>query len=426
MQFTLVLLACLLMTGIPVHAQSGGFKPMVVTPPPAPASGTSGFEATKGTAPAPAAGTQGWTGAPVQAAPTKTAGAGQQMLQDLLRRLVSPENEGEYFEGETGAGGEYFGPGIMEKCEQASDNALQRLEEAKKFRAACALAQKGATQRIAVNDYSVKPAYMFIFDENDRCIGKTMVAFGNGAGGAQVACGDNGSHLSPAGFHLTAAHHTGGGRFGPHNSLKMVGLQGQGSVGRGILIHGTPAPGTSSTWGCAGVPYSAYPEVARALGYGALVYNYFRPEQASSGCRNNNGLVDSGACRLDPGSPNVPNSTGGTPAVAWWQALLEMADAEAKLPPMPAREYISKGTEISIYRYLPLSDTYEITMVKEEAVGPNVVTPEALRTALGVTEPLKDFKKRLARDTGTQYVLKKRVPLLWGREVFRRQKTKGR
>lgn len=355
-------------------------------------------------------------------APVKSAAAGQ-MLQDLLKRLVSPDEEGEYYEGETGAGGEYFGPGIMEKCDQASENAMQRLEEAKKFRAACLVAQKGATQRIAINDYSVRPAYMFIFDENDRCLGKTMVAFGNGHGGAQVACGDNGSHLSPAGFHLTAAHH-GGGRYGPHNSLKMVGLQGQGSVGRGILIHGTAAPGTSSTWGCAGVPYSAYPEVARALGYGALVYNYFRPEQAKPGCRNNNGLVNNGACQLDPGSPPVPNSTGGTPAVAWWQTLLETVRAEAKLPPLPPREFIRAGTEISIYRYLSRSDTYEITMVKEEAVGPNVVTPEALRAALGVTEPLKDFKRRLGRDTGTNYVLKKKVPLLWGREIFRRQKRR--
>ncbi len=333
----------------------------------------------------------------------------------------------EYFNGEVGQGAnggmEYFGPGIMEKCEQASANALERLREAKEFRAACGPAQKGPTQRIAVNDYSVRPAYMFIFDENDKCIGKTMVAFGNGAGGAQVACNDSGSHLSPAGFHLTAAHH-GGGKFNPHNSLKMVGLQSQGSVGRGILIHGSAAPGTASTWGCAGVPYSAFKAVQTALGYGALVYNYFSPQQIAGRCGNRNGFTPDGrSCRLDPGSPNVPMANGGTPAVAWWNALIG-EPADAALPPLPPREFIKKGTEVTIYRYLKPSDTYEISMVKEEAQGPNVVTAEALRTALEINEPLADFKKRLARDTGATYVLRKNIPLLWGREIYKRQQQR--
>lgn len=416
-----------------VYAQTGGdFKPMVVTPGGNSSSG-KGFGGTKGQGPvSPGPNGPGVPGGtepnengspnnPLQYPPNPPFSSGS-----LGGGGFHPKTDGsEYYNGESGLGAkggyEYFGPGVMEKCDQASANALERLQEAKNFRASCPAVQKGATQRIAINDYSIRPSYMFIFDEHDKCIGKTMVAFGNGAGGAQSACGDDGSHLTPPGFHLTALHSS--GRFNPGNCLKMVGAQGQGSVGRGILIHGTGAPGTSSTWGCSGVPYSAFKAVQTALGYGALVYNYFKPEQLANGCRNRRGISVNDACQIDPGV-SVPNSTGGTPAVAWWESLLAGVEADAALPALPPRESIKKGTEITIFQYNPKSDTFEITMVNEEAVGPNVVTPEGLQSAIGVSGSLADFRKRLHRNVGANYVLKKNLPLLWGREIYKRQQRR--
>lgn len=325
-------------------------------------------------------------------------------------------NRGEFFNGGSGSNGEYFGPGIMEKCDKAPASAEAAYNEAKTYRASCGVAQRGEQQKIAVNDYSTRPAYMYIFDLAGKCLGKTMVAFGNGAGGAQVACSTANSHLSPAGFHLTATHH-GNGKYNPGNSLKMVGLQGQGSVGRGILLHATRAPGTSSTWGCAGVGYDAFNAVKNTLGEGALIYNYWTPQQMAQGCRP----PVAGMCQADAGTPGIPqNATGqGTPAVAWNVQLFREAHAVGFPGP---RERIRRGTEIVILRELELSGTYEIAMVKEEAVGPNVATPDTVRRALGLTESLKDFKKRIARDTNTIYVLKRDLPLLWEEEVFQLQK----
>lgn len=388
-----------------LFAQSNtGWKPQVVTPGQSPPKATP--------AAMPGLGTE-------QSPPPSKAGEHVPNMTDGT----------EYFNGEFGirpdGTREDYGPGKMEPCDQASDSAKQRLEEAKQYRANCPAAQKGPKQRIAINDYSVRPSWMYIFDENDKCLGKTLVAFGNGAGGNQYGCNDANSHMSPFGFHLTAEHH-GREKFNPSNSMKMVGLQGQGSVGRGILIHGSAAPGGASTWGCAGVPYSAFKAVQRELGYGALVYNYFSPSQVGN-CGNRNGLNSMAGCQLDQGSPNIPMANGGSGAVAWWYSLL-YETADAALPPLPPREYISKGVEITIWNYMVKSDTYTIKMIRAEAQGPNVVTPEALRAALGVSEPLKEFKKRVARDTGTNYVLKNRVPLLWGREIYQRQQKlkKGR
>lgn len=64
-------------------------------------------------------------------------------------------------------------------------------------------------------------------------------------------------------------------------------------------------------------------------------------------------------------------------------------------------------------------------MNKEEAVGPNVASLESLRAALDLKEEsIGDFKKRLSRDTGALYVLKKDLPLLWEEEIYRLQKQK--
>lgn len=345
-------------------------------------------------------------------------------LSDLQRMMNQRAGvPGEYYDGPSGSSGEYFGAGKMQACNMVPNSVKTALNEAKTFRAACSYAQRGESQKIAINDYSTRPSYMYIYDLQGKCLGKTLVSFGNGAGGAQIACSDHGSNLSPPGFHLTAEHH-GNGKYNPSNSLKMVGLQGQDSAGRGILIHPARAPGTSSSWGCAGVGYDAFGAVKKTLGYGALVYNYWRPEQMGNRCSSRAGMNQSGSCQPDRGSPDIPsNATGtGSPGIAQLISLFELAYASQ----FPAeRLKIKKGTEIIVVRELKSSGTYEIKMVKEEAVGPNVATAEALRSALELNEEsLAEFKKRLNRDSGAIYVLKKDLPLLWEEEIYRLQKKK--
>ncbi|MGE4130208.1 MAG: hypothetical protein AB7F86_01145 [Bdellovibrionales bacterium] len=307
----------------PALAQAGaGYQPQVVPPATAPsASGPN--TSTNGPAAGGAGGTPGFGNSNLPAGlPDSSAGANgsPSRIDDLLKQFVGPNN-GEYFDGPTGASGEYFGPGVMEACGTPPAAVMEQFEMIKKFRAACVLAQRGDNQKIAVNDFSSsntkEASYMYIMDKDGKCLGKTMVAFGNGAGGARVGCGDANSHLTPPGCHLTAVHN-GSNKYNASNSLKMVGLQGQGSTGRGILIHATRAPGTSSTWGCAGVGYDAFKAVQQTLGYGALVCNFFQANQLASGCGNRRGLsLMENACQLDADSPSIPSqATGqGTPAV---------------------------------------------------------------------------------------------------------------
>jgi hypothetical protein len=154
---------------------------------------------------------------------------------------------------------------------------------------------------------------MYIFDVNGVCLKKTAVSYGNGVGArVPVACNDNQSHLTPPGFFLTGYHSS---RDYP-NSLVMVGLEGQNSAGRGILIHPAASPGTASSWGCAGV--GPFQQVKQLLGEGSMVYNYFGDRPAADGCNNKNGLTSHNFCRLDPNAPRLPLQATGmatSPAV---------------------------------------------------------------------------------------------------------------
>jgi hypothetical protein len=231
---------------------------------------------------------------------------------DLINRMMSgPDNESsvnpeEKFQGMS----QQIGPGIMEDCGQVPASAREAYETAKNFRGNCSLANRGENQKIAVNDYStVRMPYMYIFDANGKCLGKTAVTYGNGAGPVRPQpCNDDGSHLTPPGFFLTSEHN--GASYNSSNSLGLTGLEGQGSRGRGVLIHPAKAPGTASSWGCSGVGYDAFNAVKKSLGYGALVFNYFGNTNGPASCRNKNGLSPAhNFCRLDPGAVNIPSES---------------------------------------------------------------------------------------------------------------------
>jgi hypothetical protein len=248
----------------------------------------------------------------------KAAAARQSQAQqnqntlDLINRMMSgPDNESsvnpkEKFEGMS----QQIGPGIMEGCGQVPASAQEAYETAKNFRGKCSLANRGENQKIAVNDYSsVRMPYMYIFDTNGKCLGKTAVTYGNGAGPVRpLPCNDDGSHLTPPGFFLTSEHN--GASYNSSNSLGLTGLEGQGSRVRGVLIHPAKAPGTASSWGCSGVGYTAFNTVKKSLGYGALVFNYFGNTGGPVSCRNKNGLSPAhNFCRLDSGAVNIPSES---------------------------------------------------------------------------------------------------------------------
>jgi len=210
-----------------------------------------------------------------------------------------------------------IGSGEMEACGEPPPSARGAFEIAKNFREKCSLAHRGENQKIAVNDYSsVRMPMMYIFDLQGKCLGKTAVAYGNGVGPTRpMPCGDTGSHLTPPGFHLTSVHN--GALYNSSNSLGLVGLEGQNSKARGVIIHKSRAPGAASTWGCSGVGNQAFYAVKKSLGEGSLVYNYFGNTPAPAHCRNRNGLSPAhNFCRLDPGAPSLPgiSTSQGAPA----------------------------------------------------------------------------------------------------------------
>lgn len=206
-----------------------------------------------------------------------------------------------------------IGPGVMESCGEPPADTRKAYDDAIKFRDKCGHANRGSTQKIAVNDYSGgRMPYMYIFDLNGTCLGKTAVAYGNGAGKVvPQPCNDDGSHLTPPGFFVTSKHN--GASYNEFNSLGLTGLGGQGAKGRGVVIHPSEAPGTATTWGCSGVGYAAFRAVQKTLGYGALVYNFFGDTSGPRSCRNKVGLDTANhACRLDPGAVSIPAESTGS------------------------------------------------------------------------------------------------------------------
>lgn len=205
--------------------------------------------------------------------------------------------------------------GKVEPCNAVPSQVQKAVTEAMEFRNKCTLAQTGDDKKILINDFSTNNTpYMYIFDLSGKCLGRTGVSYGNGVGRVSpTPCSDKNSHLTPPGFHLTGVHN--GAKYNDSNSLAMIGLEGQGSVDRGVVIHPSSRPGTASTWGCAGI--GAFNQVRQMLGsrgYGSLVYNYFGSKGTAGGCRNRSGMGPHNFCRKDGNSSGMSFSpTGSSP-----------------------------------------------------------------------------------------------------------------
>jgi hypothetical protein len=239
-----------------------------------------------------------------------------------------------YDSGGAGAGHHYSdgyspapGGGSCEQCPATLPPQVQKaLDEAKTYRAGCRAAQRGTDKKIVINDYSANgDPYMYVFDQNGQCLERGKVTYGDGAGqdSKPRSCSDGGKHLTPAGFMLTAQHS--GDKYSTNNpnpwqdGLGLVGLEGQNSVGRGVLLHPARSPGTASSWGCSGVGYDCYFKVKGQVGYGSLVYNYFGNTPPVAGCQNSAGSVDPHTqCSPDPGGDTnslPPIQSDGTNSV---------------------------------------------------------------------------------------------------------------
>jgi hypothetical protein len=167
--------------------------------------------------------------------------------------------------------------------------------------------RSGTTSKIAINDYRSQVGCMYIIDMKDNSCYATTSSWGTGSnqgGSPTPGCG-SGSQMTPAGFHVTSAHN--GGKYNNSNSLGMSDLQGQGSTGRGILIHQGSCNGGASTWGCAGV--GDFTKVQSLLGQGSLVYNYF----GEKGVGNCSGATD--AKNYVGRSPSAPTDVEEDPPV---------------------------------------------------------------------------------------------------------------
>jgi|GEM_PF-4870714 len=191
------------------------------------------------------------------------------------------------------------------------------LEETLEFQKTCGYLS-GFNKRIAINDYSdgSNPPTMYIFDDTGtQCLMKTEVAFGGGGAGIAPPepCSGDGQKLTPPGIHLTATHN--GSRYSGSNAIGLVGMSGQGSVGRGVIMHPKESAGKPSTWGCTGIDPGDFQKVREILGEGSIVNNYFGNKSAPGSCSDTNGLNAVGDnCRPDPGAPSPQALIHSSPA----------------------------------------------------------------------------------------------------------------
>jgi hypothetical protein len=212
------------------------------------------------------------------------------------------------------------GKGGLEKCDMLPSKVQGAKYEAQKYRRDCGMLDSNAS--FVVNDYSCEATgyaqtskpYMYIFDSRGNCMGKTAVSYGMGNVGRSEcpkACADGSEHFTPPGFHYTVKHD--GARYDANESFLLVGLEGQNSAGRAILIHPKNQTGAANTYGCSGVSPTCISEVMALVGEGALVYNYFGSTQLPPSCNNKAGLDHTQPCRKDwraPAPAKVPGSNG--------------------------------------------------------------------------------------------------------------------
>lgn len=209
--------------------------------------------------------------------------------------------------GGAGTGSMTVETAALENCGTPPANVQTAISETLSYRQSCNVANRGDSQKIVINDYSGSSGGMYIFDSSGACLFKTAVTYGGG-GTANMdppkPCSEGSSNFTPPGYHLTGKNTNDGAKYNSSNSLRMYSLQGQGSSGRGVLIHSAAQPGTGTSLGCSGV--GCFSKVMQILGSGALVNNYFGDKGAAPGCNNSAGMHGDTKCELEGGNAAIP------------------------------------------------------------------------------------------------------------------------
>lgn len=106
--------------------------------------------------------------------------------------------------------------------------------------------------------------------------------------------------------------------------------------------------------------------------------------------------------------------------------LLLVSSAFGMEPPagLSKRLVLHKKVEITVGDYIADADVFELSINSEPAVGPNFVTPGALKKAIGIGGSVEEFVKKMIREPHSVYVLRADLPLLWDKEVVARRKSK--
>lgn len=169
---------------------------------------------------------------------------------------------------------------VPASCKGLSQEAYANM---KKYKDKCSAKAPKSDAGSAITDFSQNPPKFYLLSADlSSCSVATDAAYGSGSKGGKKpkASNEDGSHGTPAGFHVTATHD--GARY---NSSNSIGLSGTGSENsrsreRAILIHAKDPK--KSTWGCIGIPPAKFKKVQNALKNGSVVYNYFPDVKGTS------------------------------------------------------------------------------------------------------------------------------------------------
>ncbi|KYG67605.1 hypothetical protein AZI85_17140 [Bdellovibrio bacteriovorus] len=100
---------------------------------------------------------------------------------------------------------------------------------------------------------------------------------------------------------------------------------------------------------------------------------------------------------------------------------------EAKEPRKPSQAElealkIMKGAEIEISHYDDDTNTFEVTIIKEPGVGPNVTTPEELYRATEMNVDFATFSSKKRDYIGSEFQLKEDLILIGPEQIMKRSR----
>ncbi len=186
-------------------------------------------------------------------------------------------------------------------CEEnVPDDIFKIANDMRQLREECApLGESSSIEKpIIVADLSDTGGKIFSFNEVNGQLVCTKSydsnSWGTGAGtsGPPKHCADDGSKITPAGLHLLTEH-DGQEKWNKDNSLKMLGLETQGSEDRGVLVHGGHGSASCSTHGCSGMADEDFDDLKdNQNALGGMWYNYFGSTPAADGCKDDSGYSE--------------------------------------------------------------------------------------------------------------------------------------